>query len=91
LTDRRGFQELLFGLLARHPVVGPVALRVEGMVGAVGSGSGFLRRGSSYNGEWLGGVRGGVEIRTLIGPVRLEEGVNSNGDWQGFVRTGTWF
>ena len=91
LTERRGFQELLFGLLARHPVFGPVALRVEGMVGAVGSGPGFLRRGSLHNGEWLGGVRGGVEIRTLIGPVRLEEGVNSNGDWQGFVRTGTWF
>ncbi|HZE73887.1 MAG TPA: patatin-like phospholipase family protein [Gemmatimonadales bacterium] len=91
LTDRRGFQELLFGLMARHPVAGPVALRIEGMVGAVGSGPGFLRRGDSINGEWLGGVRGGLEIRTLLGPVRLEEGVNTNGQWEGFVRTGTWF
>jgi hypothetical protein len=61
------------------------------MVGAVGSGPGFLRRGSSYDGEWLEGVRAGVEIRTLLGPIRLEEGVNSLGDWSGFVRTGTWF
>jgi predicted acylesterase/phospholipase RssA len=91
LTERRGFQELLFGLMVRHPVVGPVALRVEGMAGAVGSGPGFLRRRAAYDGEWLGGIRGGVEIRTLIGPVRLEEGVNTNGDWEGFVRTGTWF
>jgi hypothetical protein len=60
------------------------------MAGAVGSGPGFLRR-RGYDGEWLGGIRGGVEIRTLIGPVRLEEGVNTNGDWEGFVRTGTWF
>jgi len=91
LAERRGFQELLFGLMVRHPVVGPVALRVEGMAGAVGSGPGFLRRRAGYDGEWRGGVRGGVEIRTLIGPVRLEEGVNTNGDWEGFVRTGTWF
>jgi hypothetical protein len=37
------------------------------------------------------GIRAGVEIRTPLGPVRLEEGVNSKGDWEGFVRTGTWF
>lgn len=91
LTERRGFQELLFGLSAVHPVAGPVAVRIEGMVGAVGSGAGFLRRGASYDGEWLEGVRAGLEIRTPIGPVRLEDGVNSRGDWSGFVRTGTWF
>jgi predicted acylesterase/phospholipase RssA len=91
LTERRGFQELLFGLSAHHPLAGPVSLRAEGMVGAVGSGPGFLRRGSSYDGEWLEGVRAGVEVRTLLGPIRLEEGVNSLGDWSGFVRTGTWF
>lgn len=91
LTEQRGFQELLFGLSALHPVAGPVAVRIEGMVGAVGSGAGFLRRGASYDGEWLEGVRGGLQIRTPIGPVRLEEGVNSRGDWSGFVRTGTWF
>ncbi|HEY8105258.1 MAG TPA: patatin-like phospholipase family protein [Gemmatimonadales bacterium] len=92
LTERRGFQELLFGLSALRPLIGPVALRAEGMVGAVGSGPGFLRRGgASYDGEWLEGIRAGVEIRTPLGPVRLEEGVNSRGDWEGFVRTGTWF
>jgi NTE family protein len=92
LTERRGFQELLFGLSALRPLIGPVALRAEGMVGAVGSGPGFLRRGgTSYDGEWLEGIRAGVEIRTPLGPVRLEEGVNSRGDWEGFVRTGTWF
>jgi NTE family protein len=91
LTERRGFQELVFGLSALHPVAGPVAVRVEGMVGAVGSGAGFLRRGAGYDGEWLEGVRGGLEIRTPIGSFRLEEGVNSRGDWAGFVRTGTWF
>ena len=92
LTERRGYQELLFGLSALRPLIGPVALRAEGMVGAVGSGPGFLRRGgTSYDGEWLQGIRAGVEIRTPLGPVRLEEGVNSRGDWEGFVRTGTWF
>ena len=91
LTERRGLQEFLIGLSALHPVAGPVAVRIEGMAGAVGSGAGFLRRGASYDGEWLEGVRGGLEIRTPIGPVRLEEGVNSLGDWSGFVRTGTWF
>ena len=61
------------------------------MAGAVGSGDGFLEPGTGYNGEWLEGVRGGLEIRTPLGPVRLEEGVNSNGDWEGFVRVGSWF
>jgi predicted acylesterase/phospholipase RssA len=91
LTERRGLQELLFGLSARRQVIGPVALRAEAMVGAVGSGPGFLARGGVYDGEWLEGIRGGVEIRTPLGPIRLEEGVNSRGDWAGFVRTGTWF
>jgi len=91
LTERRGLQELLFGLAFIHPVVGPVTVRVEGMAGAVSSGDGFLERGSGYDGEWLEGVRGGVEVRTPIGPVRLEEGVDSKGDWEGFVRVGTWF
>ena len=91
LTERRGFQELLFGLSGLHPLIGPVALRAEARAGAVGSGPGFLRRGASYDGEWLEGIRAGVEIRTPLGPVRLEEGVDSKGDWGGFVRTGTWF
>jgi hypothetical protein len=91
LFERRGVQELLFGLAFQHPIVGPIAARLEGMAGAVGSGDGFLERGSGYNGEWLEGVRGGLEIRTPLGPVRIEEGVNSNGDWEGFVRVGTWF
>ena len=91
LTERRGLQELLFGLSARRQVIGPVALRAEAMVGAVGSGPDFLSRGGVYDGEWLEGIRGGVEIRTPLGPIRLEEGVNSRGDWSGFVRTGTWF
>jgi len=91
LTERRGLQELLFGFAFIHPLVGPVTVRVEGMAGAVSSGDGFLERGSGYDGEWLEGVRGGVEVRTPIGPVRLEEGVDSKGDWEGFVRVGTWF
>ena len=91
LTERRGLQELLFGFAFIHPVVGPVTVRVEGMAGAVSSGDGFLERGPGYDGEWLEGVRGGVEVRTPIGPVRLEEGVDSKGDWEGFVRVGTWF
>jgi hypothetical protein len=91
LTERRGSQELLFGISAIHPVIGPLAVRGEVMAGAVGSGTGFLRRGASYDGEWLEGVRAGVQIRTPLGLVRLEEGVNSAGDWSGFVRTGTWF
>lgn len=91
LFERRGVQELLFGLGFEHPIIGPVAVRLEGMAGAVGSGDGFLEPGTGYNGEWLEGVRGGLEIRTPLGPVRLEEGVNSNGDWEGFVRVGSWF
>jgi hypothetical protein len=91
LYERRGVQELVFGVALKHPIAGPVALRLDAMAGAVGSGDGFLRRGSGYDGEWLEGVRGGLEIRTPIGPVRLEEGINSKGDWEGFVRVGTWF
>jgi NTE family protein len=91
LTERRGYQELLFGILVRRRVMGPLALRVEGMAGAVGNGDGFLRRGSGYDGEWLTGVRGGVEIATPVGPVRFEYGVNDAGRTAGFVRVGTWF
>jgi hypothetical protein len=91
LTQRRGTQELLFALMLRHPVAGPVALRVEGMTGAVGSGDGFLRRGAGTDGEWLSGIRGGVEIDTPLGPVRFEYGTNSAGSSKGFVRVGTWF
>jgi hypothetical protein len=91
LTQRRGTQELLFALLLRHPIAGPVAFRVEGMTGAVGSGDGFLRRGPGTDGEWLTGIRGGLEIDTPIGPVRFEYGTNSAGLSKGFVRVGTWF
>jgi NTE family protein len=91
LTERRGYQELLFALLLRHPIMGPVALRLEGMAGAVASGAGFLQRGPGYDGEWLTGIRGGVEVATPLGPVRFEYGTNDKGQSRGFVRVGTWF
>jgi len=91
LTERRGTQELLFALLLGGSVAGPVTLRLEAMTGAIGSGDGFLRRGPSYAGEWLVGLRGGVEVDTPIGPVRFEEGVNNTGRTAGLVRVGTWF
>jgi NTE family protein len=91
LTERRGYQELVFALLFRHPITGPVALRFEAMTGAVSSGQGFLQRGAGYDGEWLTGARGGIEVATPIGPVRFEYGSNDGGRSKGFVRVGTWF
>ena len=87
LTERRGFQELRSG----SPRTTPCRSRLT-------QGRGRRRRrqrprvppaGQLLRRRVARGARGGGG-RTLLGPIRLEEGVTP-GDWSGFVRTGTWF
>ena len=92
IGDVRGTQELFSSLLFKRRLLAGISLRVEGMAGAIGRGSGFLVRQDSTNfGRIYGGVRAGFETGTPIGPLRVEEGFNNAGTRALLVRLGYWF
>jgi NTE family protein len=91
-TERRGDQEAMASIGIARPVFGPIRGVADVMVGAMGSGSGFLqRRDGSTFGQVLTGGRLGGEVQTSVLTVRVQRGVNSaHGDvW--FIRFGQWF
>jgi NTE family protein len=83
--ELRGDREVLAGLALAYPIVGPVHLRVDGMVGRIATGGGLLDEGG-----WHTGIRGGVGAETPVGPVRVEMGFTA-GRESLFVRLGRWF
>ncbi len=85
IGELRGDREVLAGLALAYPVVGPLHVRLDGMVGRVAFG-GALLDGTG----WHTGVRGGVGADTPVGPVRVELGVTGGRELL-FVRLGRWF
>jgi NTE family protein len=92
IGEIRGTQEAFGSLLLRRRIAPQIFVRVEGMVGAIGRGSGFLTRvDSTYYGNVYGGARAGIEAGTPIGPIRVEEGFNNAGKRALLFRLGYWF
>jgi NTE family protein len=91
-TERRGEQEAMAGLALKRQAFGPVRAIGEFMVGAIGAGTGFLRRvPDTYYGQIISGYRLGGEMRAGPVDVTFARGFNSvRGDvW--FIRLGQWF
>jgi predicted acylesterase/phospholipase RssA len=64
ITDLRGSQEVFGSLLLRRRLNSIVKARLEGMVGSIGDGTGFLRQQTdTYFGAVKAGFRVGVEGR----------------------------
>ena len=92
ITELRGSQELFGSLLIRRPLTCIVKARLEGMVGSIGEGDGFLtRRPNSSFGAVKAGFRIGVEASTPLGPIRAEQGFSGDGHRALLVRFGYWF
>jgi hypothetical protein len=92
IGDIRGSQEAYAALQLKRGIVPQLRFVLEGMIGAVGDGYGFLaRRDSTELGRAYAGVRVGFEATTPIGPIRVEEGVNHLGARVLLVRVGYWF
>jgi NTE family protein len=83
--ELRGDREVMAGLALAYPVVGPLHVRVDGMVGRSAMGGGLLD-----DGGWHTGIRGGVGAETPVGPVRVEMGFTAGREAL-FVRLGRWF
>ncbi len=85
IGELRGDREALAGLALAYPVVGPLHVRVDGMVGRSATGGALLGSGG-----WHTGIRGGVGADTPVGPVRVELGFTGDRELL-FVRLGRWF
>ena len=92
ITELRGSQEVFGSLLLRRRLNGIVKARLEGMIGSIGDGDGFLtKRTDTYFGAVKTGFRIGVEAATPLGPIRAEEGFSGDGHRALLVRFGYWF
>lgn len=93
--ENRGEHAVIASLAFRQRLTPLVRLRVDLDAGAVSFGSGFLEKQaaplSAYAGTWYYGARAGIEVRTPLGPIVVQEGRNSDGRRQLFVRIGRWF
>lgn len=85
IGELRGDREALAGLALAYPFLGPVRVRVDGMVGRIAVGGPLLNRTG-----WHTGIRGGVGADTPVGPVRVELGITKGRELL-FVRLGHWF
>jgi predicted acylesterase/phospholipase RssA len=87
--ELRGDRELMLAQLFRFRAFGPFFARIEPMVGTMRAEDDSLDvnlpdKNAVY------GVRGGLEWRTPVGPIRLEYGVNNLQRKQLVFRLGTW-
>jgi hypothetical protein len=68
--------------------------RGDVMAGALGNGKVFLHRtggdSTSFYGQWVTGARVGLEVRTPVLDIRLEQGFNDAGRSHSFIRIGSW-
>ncbi|MDA1080788.1 MAG: patatin-like phospholipase family protein [Gemmatimonadetes bacterium] len=92
IGEIRGTQEAFTSLRLARRVAPQLQLTVEGMAGAIGTGSGILQRREGTDiGKVFVGVRVGFEASTPIGPIRIEEGFNNTQNRALLVRVGYWF
>ena len=86
IGEGRGDREIMFRVGARHPVAGPIHLRLEVASGVIdGNGP------SVPADQWLLGARVGLGIDTFFGPITAGYGWMDNDREALFVRVGTWF
>ncbi len=86
----RGSQEFSGSMLFRVAVKGPLHIRLEPAVMRMNDENELRASIISLPSGWIGGVRGGLDIGTPIGPIRFEIGRNSAGKTQGAVVVGNW-
>jgi len=83
--ERRGDREFFVGMALDRRLKGPLYLRLEGAAGRMTSG------GVSVGPErWAVGVRGGLALETVLGPVRAEYGRTLDGRGAFFLRVARW-
>jgi NTE family protein len=85
IGERRGDREAMLGVMFTVPIVRPLLWRIEFAGGRTAQGGGFL------DGDWVGGVRGGIGADTPVGPVRLEYGYSTENRGALLLRLGRWF
>ena len=95
ITENQGEQVIEGGILVRKHLSGALLIRGDLMGGAISYGDGFLKRRTgptdAYTGVWYYGARIGVEARTPIGTIMLQEGLNNDNRTSLFLRIGRWF
>lgn len=93
--ENRGEHTVLGSIAVRQKLTNLLRLRVDLDAGAISFGDEFLGRQadpvSAYAGTWYYGARVGIEARTPLGRIVVQEGRNSDGRRQLFVRIGRWF
>jgi len=94
MLERRGTEEAYTSLSVSHPILGPIAFRVE--LSAGNTAYSDSTDVSVFTAEdWLIGARAGFIVRnTLLGPVRVEYGASTvDGVYRDnlFLRVGSWF
>jgi predicted acylesterase/phospholipase RssA len=85
IGERRGDREAMVGVMFTVPILRPLLGRIEFAGGRTALGGGFLE------GDWVGGVRGGIGADTPVGPVRLEYGYSTEDRGALLLRLGRWF
>lgn len=83
--ERRGDREVMAGLTADRRIAGPLFFRLQADLGRVGTGGPLLPRDG-----WVFGMRGGLALETVLGPMRIEYGANTAGRDALFVRFARW-
>ena len=93
--ENRGEHTVIGSVAMRQKLTSLLRLRLDLDAGAISFGDEFLGAQadplSAYAGTWYYGARVGIEARTPIGRIIVQEGRNSDGRRQLFVRIGRWF
>ncbi len=88
--EMRGTRTAVAGLLIKHPLTGPFALRIEPEVGWIADKDQERSRLLIIRPGRVVGVRTGIEMHTPIGPFRFDFGANSLHRKQATFRAGIW-
>ena len=95
ITENRGEGTLWGGVVFRRRLSSLLRFRGDIMAGAISYGDGFLVKRSGpldgYTGTWYYGARVGLEARTPLGLITMQEGRNSDGRRALYLRIGRWF
>jgi hypothetical protein len=84
-VNHRGDREVTAAVDLQYPLVGKLSLR--GMLATGHSAVG----GPVLGGPWITGVRGGLNLDSRFGPLRVEYGVATRGHHAWFIRLGSFF
>ncbi len=94
-SENRGEHTVVGSVTIRQRLTTLLRVRLDLDAGAISFGNQFLssRPGllDAYAGVWSYGARIGIEARTPLGRIVVQEGRNSDGRRQLFVRIGRWF